>query len=301
MKRLRSCSIREPSPCQTGPMVGKVLERLYPTAQPPSEKFAICYALDDIPHTLVRCIGNRTVSRARISGVAVMNSNNYYAEFLSQLKSTKFQALRPAQERVLGEYLDKFEATPDIAVELPTGAGKTLIAENRRRKRQKVAILSANKTLARQMSEESQELGIPSVLMEGRGSAVPNPVKRSYQRGHSIGIMNYWVYFNQNPVIDPADLLIMDDAHLAEHCLHSLYSVEITRVTHPELFEALVSELNHRYPEYSVLADALDFSSEMSKPPELLSFIDQTQTSVRIKEIFDSSPTLRSNLDLRFR
>ena len=234
-----------------------------------------------------------------------MNSNNYYAEFLSQLKSTKFQALRPAQERVLGEYLDKFEATPDIAVELPTGAGKTLIAlliaENRRRKRQKVAILSANKTLARQMSEESQELGIPSVLMEGRGSAVPNPVKRSYQRGHSIGIMNYWVYFNQNPVIDPADLLIMDDAHLAEHCLHSLYSVEITRVAHSELFEALVSELNHRYPEYSVLADALDFSSEMSKPPELLSFIDQTQTSVRIKEIIDSSPTLRSNLDLRFR
>ena len=89
-----------------------------------------------------------------------MNSNNYYAEFLSQLKSTKFQALRPAQERVLGEYLDKFEATADIAVELPTGAGKTLIAlliaENRRRNRQKVAILSANKTLARQMLEESR-------------------------------------------------------------------------------------------------------------------------------------------------
>ena len=144
-------------------------------------------------------------------------------------------------------------------------------------------------------------MGIPSVLMEGSGLAIPSSVKRSYQRGRSIGIMNYWVYFNQNPVIDPADMLITDDAHLGEHCLHSLYSVEITRVAHPELFGALVLELHQRFPEYSVLADALDFTSEASKPPELLSFIDQTQISARIEEIIDDSPTLDSNLDLRFR
>ena len=177
----------------------------------------------------------------------MMNSNNDYSEFLAELNSAKFQALRPAQERVLGEYLYKFEDTADVAVELPTGAGKTLIAlliaEKRRRTGDKVAILSANKTLARQIQQESQELGIPSVLMEGPGFGIASSVKRSYQRGQSIGIMNYWVYFNQNPVIDPADLLIMDDAPLAEHCLHSLYSVEITRLAHRELFEALVSEL----------------------------------------------------------
>ena len=234
-----------------------------------------------------------------------MTSNEDYGHFLAELNSAKFQALRPAQERVLGEYLDKFEGVADVAVELPTGAGKTLIAlliaENRRRNGHKVAILSANKTLARQMLQESQELGIPSVLMEGPGFAISSPVKRSYQRGQSIGIMNYWVYFNQNPVIDPADLLIMDDAHLAEHCLHSLYSVEITRVAHPELFEALVSELHLRFPEYSVLADALDSSLEVSKPPELLSFIDQTLISERIEEIIDGSPALDSNADLRFR
>ena len=234
-----------------------------------------------------------------------MSSNEGYVHFLTELNSAKFQALRPAQERVLGEYLDKFEGAADVAVELPTGAGKTLIAlliaENRRRNGHKVAILSANKTLAWQMLQESRELGIPSVLMEGPGFAIPNPVKRSYQRGRSIGIMNYWVYFNQNPVIDPADLLIMDDAHLAEHCLHSLYSVEITRSSSPELFEALVSELHQRFPEYSVLADALDSSSEASKPPELLSFIDQTLMSARIEEIIDGSPALDSNADLRFR
>ena len=234
-----------------------------------------------------------------------MSSDNYYADFLAGLDSAKFQVLRPAQEKVLGEYRDKFEKTTDVAVELPTGAGKTLIAlliaENRRRNGGKVAILSANKTLARQMLQESQELGIPSVLMEGPGYAISSSVKRRYQRGQSIGIMNYWVYFNQNPVIDPADLLIMDDAHLAEHCLNSLYSVEITRSAYPELFEALVSEIHQRFPEYSVLADALDISVGTSKPPELLSFIDQALISTRIEEIIDGSEALKANTDLRFR
>ena len=88
-----------------------------------------------------------------------MSKNDFDGQFLAGLSSAKFQALRPAQERVLGKYLDEFKDTPDVAVELPTGAEKTLIAlliaENRRRNGDKVAILSANKTLARQMLQES--------------------------------------------------------------------------------------------------------------------------------------------------
>ena len=231
-------------------------------------------------------------------------SDNYYADFLSELDSAKFQTLRPVQEQVLGEYLDQFGKTKDVAVELPTGAGKTLIAlliaENHRRAKRKVAILSANKTLARQMLQEAKELGIPSDLMEGAGYSIPNSVKRRYHRSQSIGIMNYWVYFNQNPVVDPAELLIMDDAHLAEHCLHSLYSVEINRFDHSPLFEALVSEIHQKFPQYTVLSDALD-GLETNRPPELLSFVDQTQISQRVGEIVDNSPVLESDLDLRFR
>jgi hypothetical protein len=113
--------------------------------------------------------------------------------------------------------------------------------------------------------------------------------------------MNYWVYFNQNPVIDPADLLILDDAHLAEHCLHSLYSLEIDRFDHKPLFERLVSEMASRFPEYSVLQDALDTSAPPVAPTELLSFLDQNAVATRIREIMDASPEVKAKPDLRFR
>src|SRR5882672_3962151 len=155
-------------------------------------------------------------------------SRDYHA-YLNRLNSPKFRRLWPSQDYVLGAYSASFGPKRDLAVELPTGAGKTLIAllvagawleEDRR-----VAVLSANKTLGRQMAAEARQLGIQVAYMEGRGEDIPIADRRAYQRARSVGIMNYWVYFNQSPVVDPADLVVMDDAHLAEHCLHSLYSV----------------------------------------------------------------------------
>jgi hypothetical protein len=67
-----------------------------------------------------------------------------------------------------------------------------------------VAILSANKTLARQMVAEAVSLGVPTVLMEGPGRDIPGADKRSYHRANSIAVMNYWVYFNQHSLRLPA-------------------------------------------------------------------------------------------------
>jgi hypothetical protein len=228
-----------------------------------------------------------------------------YNAFLRTLGSAKFTQLWPAQDAVLEEYAANFTEKTDVAVELPTGAGKTLVAllaaEAWRQEGKKVAILSANKTLARQMRSEAQALNILAVLMEGRGEEIPAADKRAYQRATAVAIMNYWVYFNQNPVVDPADLLIMDDAHLMEHCLHSLYSAEIDRHRHADLFGSIVQELQSRFPEYSVLSDALESGVESNAPPELLSFFDQVDASDRIREIIDTSPYLRSDIDLNFR
>ena len=82
----------------------------------------------------------------------------------------------------------------------------------------------------------------------------------------------------------------MDDAHLAEHCFHSLWSVEIDKYTHSSLFNSIVAELVHLFPEYTVLHDANEEVPHSLTPPELLSFIDQVAVSERLKEIVDSSP-----------
>ena len=71
-----------------------------------------------------------------------------------------------------------------------------------------VAVLTGNKALARQMESEGQRLGVPVVRFEGEGSSIPLPARRRYRRGEAIAVMNYWVMFNQNPVIDSADDLV---------------------------------------------------------------------------------------------
>lgn len=228
-----------------------------------------------------------------------------FARYLETLGSTKFQHLWPAQKHILDAYHAEFMDTKDVGIELPTGAGKTLIAlligGKWLNSGKKVVILSANKTLARQMRDEAEVLGLPVAYMEGRGEDISAASRRSYQRARAIGIMNYWVYFNQNPVVDPSDLVVMDDAHLAEHCLDSLYSVMISRKDHKHLFEQLIRELHSRFPDYSVLADAVADDVPPNTSAELLSFIDHAATVARLKEIIDASPLLSLDNDLKFR
>ncbi len=101
----------------------------------------------------------------------------------------------------------------DLAIELPTGGGKTLIAllalEHHRNQGKKVAILTGNKTLARQIEDEARDLGVPIVRFEGRGQDLAPKDLRAYRRSAAIAIMNYWVYVNQNPTVEAADVLVV--------------------------------------------------------------------------------------------
>ena len=227
-----------------------------------------------------------------------------YAKLLTSLGSAGFRELRPAQDAALARYSAGHSTTGDLAIELPTGAGKSLIAllicEALRREGATVAVLTGNKVLARQMESEGQLLGVPVVRFEGEGGSIPLSARRRYRRAEAIAVMNYWVMFNQNPVVDSADLLVIDDAHLAEGALNSLYSVEVDRYDHPALFRSLVQDMAQAFPDYAALQDALTDAPSRAGT-ELLSFLDQDAFADRLRAKIDTADELRTDSDLRFR
>jgi superfamily II DNA or RNA helicase len=81
---------------------------------------------------------------------------------LASFSSEKFKGLRDAQTTVLTRYAERHLDTPDIAIELPTSAGKSLIAlligEAWRKEGRTVALLTGNKALAVQMEKEGNEV-----------------------------------------------------------------------------------------------------------------------------------------------
>lgn len=91
-----------------------------------------------------------------------------WQERLKAKKSEKFEELYAAQESALNLYSSAFIKEPTIAIELPTGSGKTLIAlmilDFWMEQKKRTAVLCGIKNLARQFKEEANALGIPARL-----------------------------------------------------------------------------------------------------------------------------------------
>ena len=96
-----------------------------------------------------------------------------------------------------------------------------------------------------------------------------------YHQASAVGVMNYWVYFNNKPVVQPADVVIFDDTHLAEQPLSSLQTLEIPYTSGPAAI-CTVQYARLRLPVRSSirLRAMQDGTAPPGTPPELLSFYD---------------------------
>ncbi|MFF3790844.1 DEAD/DEAH box helicase [Streptomyces sp. NPDC001981] len=141
---------------------------------------------------------------------------------------------------------------PDVAIELPTGAGKTLvgglIGEYRRRATgERVAYLCPTRQLAKQTTEKLTRYGIPNVLLIGKVSRWSAADRSRYTSANAIAVSVYSHVFNANPALNDAQLLLLDDAHAAEGYVAGPWSLEISRDEHSAYHDVL-----------SALANALD-------------------------------------------
>lgn len=159
----------------------------------------------------------------------------------ADLRNRTVEGLLSQQADMLREYL-RNETYPDIALELPTGSGKTLvgllIAEWRRRKyREKCLFLCPTVQLVNQVAEQAQEkYGIKAIKFVGKKSDYCSTEISRYENSEAIGITTYSSLFNSNPFFNDSSVLIFDDAHAAENYVSVCWSIEISRSSDTQLF-----------------------------------------------------------------
>jgi Rad3-related DNA helicase len=166
-------------------------------------------------------------------------------------RSANIKHLWAHQADLLREYV-KHSDKGDIALELPTGAGKTLvgllIAEYQRRVHvDRVLYLCPTRQLAYQVGKQAGEYGIRASVLVGPQQEFAQESYTAYAGGQSIGITTYSGVFNTNPYrLSDATVLVLDDAHAAENYVSSLWTVDIDRAENEELYLAVLDTLSDK-------------------------------------------------------
>ena len=159
------------------------------------------------------------------------------------------------QDKVLEGYYQKHLQNKDLAIELPTGTGKTLvgllIAEYRRRAfKERIVFLCPTKQLCFQVNEQARRYGIKTALLVGSQSKYNTALFYEYQQGKAIALTTYSGVFNTNPRINNPEVIICDDAHAADNYIADLWTLSIGRAKHENLYMSIYRALESVIPEY---------------------------------------------------
>jgi hypothetical protein len=149
------------------------------------------------------------------------------------------------QQELLRGWHEGFREKKNVAFELPTGAGKTLVGGLvaewlRREERKPVAYLCPTRQLAKQAYEKLESYGIAAVSLTGR-SANWSPLEHAkFTSGQAVAVATYSHVFNSYPKIRDTGTLVFDDAHAGASYVASAWTVEINR-SEPVYFTVLTA------------------------------------------------------------
>lgn len=167
------------------------------------------------------------------------------------LRKRTVPGLLSHQADLLRSYMAVHSQHPDIALQLPTGSGKTLvgllIAEWRRRRYgERVVYLCPTRQLVNQVAEQATlKYGLDLHAFTGsRANYDPNK-SADWQNNEVVAVTTYSSLFNTNPFFSDPSVIILDDAHSAENYIASYWSLQIERSKpeHKAAFAALVGLL----------------------------------------------------------
>ncbi|MHC3124725.1 DEAD/DEAH box helicase, partial [Acinetobacter sp. GN11] len=173
------------------------------------------------------------------------------------LPRRKHASLFDHQGQILRSYVKQALNEKDVAIQLPTGSGKTLVglllAEWRRRKfNERVVFLCPTRQLVNQVVEEANnKYGLQVEGFVGSAKYYSPDSKSAYLDGNRVAVTTYNSLFNTRPFFNNADVIIIDDAHAAENYLQSLWTFSVSRTEESDqiLYKAISGVLKSVLPE----------------------------------------------------
>ena len=168
-------------------------------------------------------------------------------------RSAHIQHLWAHQADILRSWHSHHLDSPDLALELPTGTGKTLIGLLigdfvRQTREERVAYLCPNRQLAHQVGKLARDYSIDARVLVGSQASYDSDDFHAFEDSSAVAVTTYSAIFNTNPRIDSANLMILDDAHASEDFIASLWNVEVNRDDEPALFFALLDFFREAIP-----------------------------------------------------
>jgi hypothetical protein len=153
------------------------------------------------------------------------------------------------QGDILRAYAADHADTPDLALELPTGTGKTLpgllVADWVRRTRSGRAVYACpTRQLVLQVARTAGREGIPAVVLVGSSRNWPMDAQTRYEAAEALAVVTYSTVFNSSPKVAAADLILFDDAHAGEQYVAEQYAMTVRRRNQPDVYGALLTALS---------------------------------------------------------
>lgn len=152
-------------------------------------------------------------------------------QLFRSLPRRRIPDVMPHQKEIMSAYVSQAKDKPDVALQLPTGSGKTLvgllIAEWRRRKyRDRVVYLCPTRQLVNQTVEQAADkYGLTVLAFTGSARHYTPHAKAQYSSAAAVAVTTYSSIFNVSPFFSDANALIVDDVHAAESYIADLWSL----------------------------------------------------------------------------
>jgi hypothetical protein len=150
-----------------------------------------------------------------------------------------------SQADLLREYAARHTESDDVAFELPTGTGKTMVgllvsAWRRASFGKPVVYACPTKQLVHQVADVAARERIPAVsLVDSWKSWASGDVVR-YESGEAIALTTYSHVFNVSPKLGNFGTVLFDDAHAAEQFVAESWTVDVGRKSQQASYSALL-------------------------------------------------------------